>query len=78
MKGQMQQHQRFTAHDMLQVGLICETLGPVISLTLQRVKIFDIYFCYSVTNEKIAISHLWHAMEPQTMYRLMAMVQVAE
>ena len=44
-----------------------------ISLTLILLKIFDIYFfCYLATNEKIAITHLWHAIEPQTMYHLVA------
>ena len=29
-------------------------------------KIFDIYFChYLATNKKMAITHLWHPMEPQ-------------
>ena len=41
-------------------------------------KIFDIYFCYLATNEKIAITHLWHAIEPQTMYHLIAKDKVAE
>ena len=30
------------------------------------------------TNKKIAITHLWHAMEPQTMYHLKAKDKVAE
>ena len=35
-----------------------------ISLTLTLLKIFDIYLChYFATNKKIAISHLWHAIE---------------
>ena len=49
-----------------------------ISLTLILLKIFDIYFCYLATNEKIAITHLWHAMEPQTLYPLIAKDKVAE
>ena len=50
-----------------------------ISLTLILLKIFDIYFfCYLATNEKIAINHLWHAIEPQTMYHLIAKEKVAE
>ena len=50
-----------------------------ISLTLILLKIFDIYFfCYLATNEKIAITHLWHATEPQTMYHLIAKNKVAE
>ena len=32
-------------------------------------------FC---TNKKIAITHLWNAMEPQTMYHLIAKDKVAE
>ena len=52
-----------------------------ISLTLILLKIFDIYFfCYLATNEKIAITHLWHAIEAQTtcMYHLIAKNKVAE
>ena len=50
-----------------------------ISPTLILLKIFDIYFfCYLATNEKIAITHLWHAIEPQTMYHLIAKNKVAE
>ena len=50
-----------------------------ISLTLILLKIFDIYFfCYLPTNEKIAITHLWQAIEPQTMYHLIAKNKVAE
>ena len=40
-------------------------------LTVILLKIFDIYLCcYFATNKKIAITHLWHAIEPQTMYHL--------
>ena len=50
-----------------------------ISLTLILLKIFDIYFfCYLATNEKIAITHLRHAIEPQTMDHLIAKDKVAE
>ena len=50
-----------------------------ISLTLILLKIFDIYFfCYLATNEQIAITHLWQAIEPQTMYHLIAKNKVAE
>ena len=49
------------------------------SVTLILVKIFDIYLChYFATNNKIAITHLWHAIEPQTMYHLIAKDKVAE
>ena len=50
-----------------------------ISLTLILLKIFDIYLCcYFATNKKIAITHLWHAIQPQTMYHLIAKDKVAE
>ena len=50
-----------------------------ISLTLILLKISDIYiFHYFATNKKIAITHLWHAIEPQTMYHLIAKDKVAE
>ena len=50
-----------------------------ISLTLILLKIFDIYFFhYFATNKEIAITHLWHAIEPQTMYHLIAKGKVAE
>ena len=50
-----------------------------ISLTLILLKIYDIYFfCYLATNEEIAITHLWQAIEPQTMYHLIAKIKVAE
>ena len=49
------------------------------SLTLILLKIFDIYLCHDfLTNNKIAITHLWHAIEPQTMYHLIAKDKVAE
>ena len=49
------------------------------SLTLILLKIFDIYLCHDfATNEKIAITHLWQAIEPQTMYNLIAKIKVAE
>ena len=48
-------------------------------LTLILLEIFDIYFfCYLATNEEIAITHLWQAIEPQTMYHLIAKNKVAE
>ena len=50
-----------------------------ISVTVILLKILVIYFfCYLATNEKIAITHLWHAIEPQTMYHLIAKDKVAE
>ena len=50
-----------------------------ISLTLILLKTFDIYFFhYFATNKKIAITHLWHATEPQTKYHLIAKDKVAE
>ena len=50
-----------------------------ISVTVILLKILGIYFfCYLARNEKIAITHLWHAIEPQTMYHLIAKDKVAE
>ena len=50
-----------------------------ISVTVILLKILGIYFfCYLATNEKLAITHLWHAIEPQTMYHLIAKDKVAE
>ena len=50
-----------------------------ISLTSILLKIFDIdFFCYLATNEEIAITHLWQAIEPQTMYHLIAKNKIAE
>ena len=44
-----------------------------------HLKIFDIYFChYFSTNKKIAITHLWHAIEPQTICHLIVKYKVAE
>ena len=49
------------------------------SVTLILLKIFDIYLChYFATNKKIAITHLWHAIEPQTTCQLIAKDKVAE
>ena len=49
------------------------------SLILILLKIFDIYLChYFATNKEIATTHLWHAIEPQTMYHLIAKDKVAE
>ena len=49
------------------------------SLTLILLKIFDTYLCHDfATNKKIAITHLWQAIEPQTMYHLTAKDKVAE
>ena len=50
-----------------------------ISLTLILLKIFDIYLChYFATNKKIAITHLWHAIEPQTICHVIVKDKVAE
>ena len=49
------------------------------SVTLILLKIFDIYLChYFATNKKIAIIHLWHAIEPQATCQLIAKDKVAE
>ena len=43
------------------------------SLILILLKIFNIYLCHDfATNKKIAITHLWHVIELQTMYHLIA------
>ena len=50
-----------------------------ISLTLILFKIFHIYLChYFATNNKIAITHLWHAMKLQTICHLIVKDKVAE
>ena len=50
-----------------------------ISLTLILWKIFDIYLCcYFATNKKIAITHLWHAIQPQNIYHPIVKDKVAE
>ena len=50
-----------------------------ISLPLILLKIFDIYLCcYFSTNKKIAITHLWHAIEPQTICHLIVNDKVAK
>ena len=49
------------------------------SLSLILLKICDIYLClYFATYNKIAITHLWHAMGPQTIYHLIAKDKAAE
>ena len=48
-------------------------ISKKICLTLILLKTFDIHFChYFATNIKIAITHLWHAMELQTICHLIA------
>ena len=50
-----------------------------ISLTLILLKIFEIYLrSYFATNKKIAITHFWHATEPQTICHLIVKEKVAE
>ena len=50
-----------------------------ICLTLLLLKIFDIYlYHYFATNKKIAITHLWHAIEPQSICHLIVKEKVAE
>ena len=54
-------------------------ISKKICLTLILLKTFDIYFChYFATNKKIAITHLWHATELQTICHLIAKDKVAE
>ena len=48
------------------------------SLILIFLKIFEIYSCrYFASNKKIAITHLWHAIEPQTIWHLIIKDKVA-
>ena len=50
-----------------------------ISLTLILLKIFEIYLCrYFASNKEIAITHLWHAIESQTVCHLIVKDKVAE
>ena len=50
--------------------------NSVISILL---KIFDIYLCrYFASNKEIAITHLWHAIESQTVCHLIVKDKVAE
>ena len=50
-----------------------------ISLTLILLKIFDIYLsCYFGTNKIIAITLLWHAIQPQNIYHLIVKDKVAK
>ena len=49
------------------------------SLILIFLKIFEIYSCrYFASNKEIAITHLWHAIEPQTIWHLIIKDKVAE
>ena len=49
------------------------------SLTLTLLKIFDIYLClYFATYKKIAITHLWYAIEPQTIRHLIVKGKVGQ
>ena len=54
-------------------------ISKKICLTLILLKTFDIYFChYFAANKKIAITHVWHAIELQTICHLIAEDKVAE
>ena len=49
------------------------------SLILILWKLFDIYLCrYFASNKEIAITHLWHAIEPQTICHVTVKDKVAE
>ena len=49
------------------------------SLILILLKIFEIYSCrYFASNKEIAITQLWHAIEPQTIWHLIIKDKVAE
>ena len=48
-------------------------------LAVILLKTFDIYLCcYFATNKEIAITHLCHAIEPQTICHLIVKDKVAE
>ena len=50
-----------------------------IPLTLILLKIFEIYLCcYFATNKEKAITHLWQAIEPQTICHLIVKDKVPE
>ena len=49
-----------------------------ISLTLILFKIFHIYLSHYFATNKIAITHLWHAMKLQTICHLIVKDKVAE
>ena len=40
--------------------------------------IWHLLWSFFATNKKITITHLWHAIEPQTMYHFIAKDKVAE
>ena len=49
------------------------------SLILILLKIFDIYLCrYFASNKEIAVTHLWHSIELQTICHLIVKDKVAE
>ena len=49
------------------------------SLILILLKIFEIYsFRYFASNKEIAITHLWHAIESQTVCHVIVKDKVAE
>ena len=49
------------------------------SLILIPLEIFEIYSChYFTSNKEIAITHLWHAIESQTVCHLIVKDKVAE
>ena len=49
------------------------------SIILILLKIFEIYSCrYFASNKEIAITHLWHAIESQTVCHLIVKDKVAE
>ena len=64
---------------MIMCVLLCYPVSIRIYYQQGGLFVVDIYFfCYLARNEKIAITHLWHAIEPQTMYHLIAKDKVAE
>ena len=56
---------------------ICEKIG--LTVKLLKILVFDIYFfCDLATNEKIALTHLFYAMELQTMCHVVVQNKVGK
>ena len=75
----LQKQQKYKGHRKVSFWKTRWITNEKICLTLVLVKVFDIYFHHNfATNKKIAIAHLWHAMEPQTICHLIVKEKVAE
>ena len=75
----LQKQQKYKGHRKVSLSKTRWITNEKICLTLILVKVFDIYFHHNfATNKKIAIAHLWHAMEPQTICHVIVKEKVAE